>query len=337
MDWFFLLAIILTVIYDILNGYNDGGSIIGTFVSAPFLSPVRIVMLVCFFELCGMFIIFYIGTQIAQSITSLSLFTVTPAIILAALSAAVIWKILTLTVGIPTSSAHALVGGLAGAIFVAYGWSGIAQDVFGKIIIILLATPVVSAVLSYSLMHLELFFLHRATPQINSSLGKLQLLTVAMTSTLHGATEPQKTMAVLVLILAAFGYKKDLSVSLWIVIVSVSLIVLGILAGGWRIAKTFNRRLLKIRPIDSVTAQLTASIVILASALWGGTFSTSQVIGSGLVGAGVAKRFNQVSWRVARHILVAWLVTIPAVGLLAMIIWKLLDLYSIAVKGGLWV
>jgi PiT family inorganic phosphate transporter len=284
-----------------------------------------------------MFIIYYIGMHIAQSITSLSLFALTPAIILAALSAAVTWKIVTITIGIPTSSSHALIGGLAGAILVAYGWRGISQDVFGKIIIILLATPVVSALLSYSLMHLELFFLRWATPQVNNSLGKLQLLTVAMTSTLHGATEPQKTMAVLVLILAAFGYRQDLSIPLWVVILSVFLITLGILAGGWRIAKTFNRRLLKIRPLDSVTTQLTASIVILASALWGGTFSTSQVIGSGLVGAGVAKRFNQVSWRVARHILIAWLVTIPAVGLLAMIIWKLLDLYSLAIKGGLWV
>jgi inorganic phosphate transporter, PiT family len=337
MVWLFWLAIILTVIYDILNGYNDGGSIIGTFVSAPFLSPLRIVMLVCFFELCGMLIIYYIGMKIVQSITSLSLFAVTPAIILAALSAAVIWKIVTITVGIPTSSAHALVGGLAGAILIAYGWNGINQDIFGKIIIILLATPVVSALLGYSLMHLELFCLRWASPQINSSLGKLQLLTVAMASTLHGATEPQKTMAVLVLILAAFGYQQDLSIPMWVVAVSVVLITLGILAGGWRIAKTFNRRLLKIRSLDSVTTQLTASIVILASALWGGTFSTSQVIGSSLVGAGVAKRFNQVSWRVARHILIAWLVTIPAVGLLAMIIWKLLDLYSIAVKGGLWV
>ena len=337
MDWLFWIAIILTIIYDILNGYNDGGSIIGTFVSAPFLSPLRIVMLVCFFELCGIFIIYYIGMHIAQSITSLSLFAVTPAIILAALGAAVIWKIVTITIGIPTSSAHALVGGVAGAIFVAYGWKGIAQETFGKIIIILLATPVVSALLGYLLMHLELFFLRWATPQINSSLGKLQLLTVAITSTLHGATEPQKTIAVFVLILASFGYQRDLSIPMWVVVVSVSLIALGILAGGWRIAKTFNRRLLKIRPLDSVTTQISASIVILVSALWGGTFSTSQVIGSSLVGAGVAKRFNQVSWRQARHILIAWLVTIPATGLLAMVIWKLLDLYSIAIKGGIWV
>ncbi|MDD5258787.1 MAG: inorganic phosphate transporter [bacterium] len=337
MAWLFWIAIILTVIYDILNGYNDGGSIIGTFVSTHFLAPVRIVMLVCFFELCGIFIIYYVGMRIVHSITSLSLFAVTPAIILAALGAAVIWKIITISIGIPTSSAHALVGGLAGAIIVAYGWQGISYDAFGKIIIILLATPVVSALLSYTLMHLELFCLRWATPQVNRALSKLQLLTVAVTSILHGATEPQKTMAVLVMILAAFGYQSDLSIPLWVVAVSVSLIVLGILAGGWRIAKTFNRRLLKIRPLDSVTTQVTTSIVILASALWGGTFSTSQVISSGLVGAGVAKRFNKVSWRVARHILIAWLVTIPVTGLLAMLFWKALSLYSIVVKGGLWV
>ncbi|MBU4453448.1 inorganic phosphate transporter [Patescibacteria group bacterium] len=325
------------VIYDILNGYNDGGGIIGTLVSAPFLSPLRIVLLVCFFELCGMFIIYYIGMNIAQSITSLSIFAVTPAIIVAALSAAVIWEGVTIAIGIPTSSAHALVGGLAGAIMVAYGWQGIAHDSFGKIIIILLATPVVSVILSYSLMHLELFCLRWATPQINASLSKLQIFTVAMVSTLHGAIEPQKTMAVIVLILVAFGYQQDMTIPLWVVVVSVFLITLGIMAGGWRIAKTFNRRLLKIRPLDSVTAQLTTSIVILVSALWGGTFSTSQVIGSSLVGAGVAKRFNQVSWRVARHILVAWLVTIPAVGLLAIIIWKLLSLYIITPRGALWV
>lgn len=333
----FWVAIILTVIYDVLNGYNDGGSIIGTFVSTHFLSPVRMVILVCFFELCGMIIIYYVGMRIAQSITSLSLFTVTPAIILAALGAAVIWKILTISIGIPTSSAHALVGGLAGAIIVAYGWHGISYDSFGKIIIILLATPVVSALLSYTLMHLALFCLRWATPQVNRSLSKLQLLTVAMTSTLHGATEPQKTMAVLVLILVAFGFQSDLSIPKWVVIASVLLIVLGIMAGGWRIAKTFNRRLLKIRPLDSVTAQITASIVILVSALWGGTFSTSQVMSSGLVGAGVAKRFNKVSWRVARNILIAWLVTIPLTGLLAMIIWKFLSLHFSAIKGGLWV
>lgn len=337
MSWLFWVAIIFAVMYDILNGYNDGGSIIGTLVSAPFLSPLRIVLWVCFFELCGLLIIYYIGMNIAQSITSLSIFTVTPTIILAALSAAVIWKVVTIAVGIPTSSAHALVGGLAGAIIVAYGWNGIAQDSFEKIIIILLATPVVSALLSYSLMHLELFCSRWATPQINTGLSKLQLLTVALASTLHGATEPQKTMAVIVLILGAFGYQQDLAIPLWVVIVSVFLITLGILAGGWRIAKTFNRRLMKIRPLDSVTAQLTTSMVILASALWGGTFSTSQVIGSSLVGAGVAKRFNQVSWRVARHILMAWLVTIPAVGLLAIIIWKLLSLSSITPRGALWI
>ncbi len=337
MALMFWIAIILTVIYAILNGYNDGGSIIGTFVSTHFLAPVRIVMLVCFFELCGIIIIYYVGMRIAQSIASLSLFTVTPAIILAALGAAVFWKIMTISVGIPTSSAHALVGGLSGAVIAAYGWQGLSYNTFGKIIIILLATPVVSALLSYTLMHLELFCLRWASPQVNRSLSKLQLLTVAITSALHGATEPQKTMAVLVLILVAFGYQRDLSIPVWVAGISIFLIVIGILAGGWRIAKTFNRRLLKIRPLDSVTAQLTASIVILVSALWGGTFSTSQVMSSGLVGAGVAKRFNKVSWRVARHILIAWLVTIPVTGLLAMMIWKLLSLYSMVVKGGLWV
>ena len=337
MSWMFLAAIILAILFDILNGYNDGGSIIGTLVSAPFMSPLRIVLFVCFFELCGMGLIYYLGMRIAHSLTGLSLNPVTPAIILAALTAAVIWKIATIIIGIPTSSAHALVGGLTGAIIIAQGLAGVSQAILGKIVIILLITPVISLLLGYFMMQLALLALQRATPQINTILVRLQLVTVAATSTIHGATEPQKTIAILILTLVTFGYQKDFNIPVWVVIISVAMISLGILAGGWRIARTFNRRLLKIRPIDSVITQISTGIVILVSALWGGTFSTSQIVGSSLVGAGMAQHYKQVSWNVARNILMAWLVTIPATAVCAMIIWKILVLTIPLTKGGLWV
>jgi PiT family inorganic phosphate transporter len=280
--------------------------------------------------------IYYIGLHITRNLMALSLSPVTPAIVLAALTAAVIWKIVTIGAGIPTSSAHALVGGLTGAIMVAYGWQGLSQVIFRKIIIILLLTPVASFIIGYLLMHIALFFLRRATPQANKILAKMQLLTVALASVLHGATEPQKTIAVFVLALAAFGYQNDLHAPVWVIVTAVVMIAVGILAGGWRIAKTFNRRLMKIRPIDSVITQISASVAILTSALLGGTFSTSQIIGSSMVGAGAAQQMKQVSWRVARNIMVAWLVTIPVSGILAVIIWKILEFY-VKAGGGVWV
>jgi PiT family inorganic phosphate transporter len=185
-------------------------------------------------------------------------------------------------------------------------------------------------------MKIVLFGLRRASPQVNKVLIKTQLVTVALASILHGATEPQKTMAVLVLALATFGYQTDLTVPAWVIVTSVLMITLGILAGGWRIARTFNRRLMRIRPVDSVITQVSASVAIFSSAMLGGTFSTSQIIGSSMVGAGVAQHFKQVSWRVVRNILVAWLVTIPVSGLLAILIWRLLEFY-LQVRGGIWV
>lgn len=336
MYLFFWTAILLAIIYDVLNGYNDGGSIIGTLVSAPFLSPMRIVLFVCFFELCGMGVIYFVGMRIAQNIFHLSRLSFTPEMILAALSAAVIWKIISIALGIPTSSSHSLIGGLVGAILIAYDWRALNVQIVTKFFLILLLTPLVSFVAGYTFMRVEWLFLRLATPKINRFLSKAQLVTAALVSTLHGATEPQKTMAVMVLILVAFGYQSDLKIKGWIIMVSVIMIALGILAGGWRIAKTFSRRLLKIRPIDSVTTQLSTSLVVLLSATFGGTFSTSQIIGSSLLGASVAQRNKQINWRVARNILIAWLVTIPLSALLAMIIWKIIEFYF-PQRGGLWV
>lgn len=341
MTWLFIAAIILAVIYDILNGYNDGGSIIGTLVSAPFLTPARIVLFVCFFELCGMGLLYVLGLKIAQNLAQISVMPISPAVILASVSAAVIWKIFTLYMGIPTSSSHALIGGLGGALFVAYGWGGIAGQILGKIVGVLLLTPVLGLFFSYVFMRAVLFLLQWATPQVNNRLMKLQLVTVAMSSALHGATEPQKTIALMFLILAAFNYPavaNDSSISSWMIIMpAVCFMSLGMLAGGWRVAKTVNRRLLKIRPLDSVTTQISSSVVIFFSALCGGIFSTSQVIGSSLVGVGLAQRFKQVRWRMVRNILVAWLITIPAAAGLSALIWKALNFYFRETRGKLWV
>lgn len=340
MDWLFWTAIALAIVYDILNGYNDGGSIIGTLVSAPILTPKRIVLFVCFFELCGLSLLFILGMRIAVTITNISALPLSATIILSSLCAAVIWKLCTLLISIPTSSSHALIGGIVGAIITAHGWESISFYSLGKILLVLLLTPVLSAVLAYLFMRLAFLFLRRASPLVNKQLSLLQFLTVALAAMLHGATEPQKTMAVLLLILSAFHcpiYSQDGSFYWIVVIPSVVFMVLGILAGGWRIAKTVNRRLMKIRPIDAVITQLSTSVVVFVSSLLGGAFSTSQVVGSSLIGSGVAQWSKQVRWRVVRNILVAWCITIPATAALSVIIWKILSTYFQQSRGALWV
>jgi inorganic phosphate transporter, PiT family len=323
------LAVVVTLVFNYTNGFHDASSIIATIIAARAMTPVQAVVLVAFFEFLGPLLG---GTAVANTIgkfVDLSGIPKTSAllIILSGLFSAAAWNLLTWWRGIPSSSSHALVGGLIGAIIVSVGgehvvW-GIAELGHGhftgvsKILVALCISPLLGFFLGFLIQRLAMFLLRAARPKINSQLRNTQWLTAAGLAFSHGANDAQKSMGILTLILLLSGAIDSFVVPFWVVMFSAITMTIGVLMGGWRIVRTLGFAIYKIRPVHALNSQLTACCVILASSLLGAPVSTTHVVASSIMGIGASDHPKAVRWGKAKEILVTWLITIPAASLIA--------------------
>jgi len=308
------VAIALT--FDFLNGFHDSANVVATMIASRAMSPRRALLLSATAHFAGPFLF---GVAVATTIGHeiVQLYASTLAVVLAALLASIAWNLITWFLGIPSSSSHALVGGLVGAAIVGYGVDAVQLHGLLKITAALLLSPPTGLLGGYAFMKLVLFLARGASPRINWFFKRAQTLTALALALSHGANDAQKTMGIITMGLVGAGTLTQFQVPLWVVAASAGAISLGTATGGWRIIRTLGGRFYKIRPVHGFTVQITSAAVILGAALLGGPVSTTQVVSSAILGVGSAERLSKVRWGVARNIVTAWILTIPASGLLA--------------------
>ena len=311
-----LLVIGLGLAFGYLNGFHDSANIVATMIASRALSGRQALALTAVAESVGPFVFgVAVATTIGNEILDLKVISVT--VTLAALGAAVVWNLVTWWFGIPSSSSHALVGGLVGAAVIESGFEAVKLVGLAKVLLALVISPPLGFFVGYRVMKLVLHLARDAHPNINEFFKRIQIVTAITLALSHGTNDAQKTMGVITMGLVAAGVLPTFQVPLWVVVISAGAIALGTWFGGWRLIKTLGGKFYKIRPIHGFTTQIASAAVILGAALLGGPVSTTQVVSSAIMGVGSAQRVSQVRWGVASQIVTAWVTTIPAAALMA--------------------
>jgi PiT family inorganic phosphate transporter len=320
-----LLVIVLAVIFDYINGFHDSANAIATSVATRALRPRTAVLMAAVMNFAGAFA----GTAVAKTIGAglVDVETTTEAVVIAALLGAIVWNLFTWWYGIPSSSSHALIGGLLGATIVAAGFGALQMDgIITKVIIPMFSSPVIGFLLGLLFMVLlaRLFFKARRRPA-SRVFRKAQVFSAGFMAFAHGSNDAQKTMGIITLALFAAGVIDDDTVPTWVIVVAATAMSLGTAAGGWRIMKTMGQRVVELEPVHGFAAETTAGLVLAATAQMGMPVSTTHVISSAITGVGTTKGTRRVRWGVARTIVTAWFVTIPAAGLMGAAAWLVLN------------
>ena len=324
-----LVVLGLAVLFDYINGFHDTANAIATSVSTRALKPEHAILMSATANFVGALT----GTAVAKTIAS-GLATTpdgTPGqvIVAAALIGAIAWNLLTWRLGIPSSSSHALIGGLLGAVIVSVGTGAIIVDgVLGKVLLPLVVSPIAGITIGFLFMVVLLNVFKRAHPRrMNDTFRKLQVLSAGYMAFSHGSNDAQKTMGIMTLALFTAGAIPNDDVPLWVILFAATAISLGTAAGGWRIIKTMGQRVVKLDPVHGFAAETTAATIIFVASHLGMPVSTTHVISSAIMGVGSSDRLSAVRWGVAGNIIIAWILTIPASGLTAAIAYFVLDLF----------
>lgn len=312
----FGLLISFAVAFDFLNGFHDSSNVVATVIYSKAMRPRRALLLAAGAHFAGPFMF---GVAVATTVGEglLEAAALEMHVVVAALISAVLWNLGTWYLGLPSSSSHALVGGLLGASILASGFAVVRVGGLLKIVSALLLSPVIGLVMGFLVMRLILWSVRNSTPRINDLFRRLQVLTLIGLSFSHGTNDAQKTMGVIALGLVLSGRLDSFWVPMWVMALSAGAIALGTSLGGWRLIRTLGGRIYRIRPIHGFTSQIAGAGVILGAALVGGPVSTTQVMSSAIMGVGAAERISKVRWTVLRDMVVAWLLTIPATAGLA--------------------
>jgi PiT family inorganic phosphate transporter len=316
MPFLLIVIIAIALIFDFLNGFHDAANIVATMIASRAMSPRSALLISAVAHFAGPFLF---GVAVATTIGSevVDPAAITSLVIIAALTSAILWNVFTWYFGWPSSTSHALIGGLVGAVVVAVGVSAIHPDGLMKVLIALFLSPILGLVIGYLMLKLIYFLSRGASPRINSVFKRSQLGTSLALALSHGTNDAQKTMGIIAMAMVTTGYVTEFQVPWWVITLSASAIALGTALGGWRLIETLGGKFFKIRPVHAFSSQLTSSGIILGAALLGGPVSTTQVVSSAIMGTGSADRVSKVRWTVGRDIAVAWLLTIPVSALLA--------------------
>ncbi|HSM26105.1 MAG TPA: inorganic phosphate transporter [Anaerolineaceae bacterium] len=306
-----IILIVLALVFDFLNGVHDSSNVVATMISSRAIQPRTALIMTAIANFLGPFIFgVAVATTIGNDIVSadhINLF-----VLIAACISAIIWNVLTWILGIPSSSSHAIIGGLVGAVVMEAGFRVIILNGIIKVVIALFASPIIGFLVGILIAHLVFLFSWNASPKINGVFKKLQIITSIGLSLSHGTNDAQKTMGIITLGLMIAGVQSTFEVPFWVIVVCASAIGIGTAVGGWQLIKTLGSKFFKIRPVHGFTSQAASAIVILTASLLGGPVSTTQVVSSSIMGVGAAERMSKVRWGVAGEIMIAWLVTIPA-------------------------
>jgi PiT family inorganic phosphate transporter len=306
-----LIIVVVALIFDYINGFHDAANSIATVVTTRVLSPGQAVLWAAFFNFAAFWIF---GTGVAKTVGQgmVDLDVVTPSVILSGLIGAIIWNLITWYYGLPTSSSHALFGGYAGAAIVKAGWPAIIASGWTKTIAFIVVAPMVGLTVGLLTMVAIYWFCRDTTPtRVDRWFRRLQLVSAASFSLMHGANDAQKTMGIITGALLTGGYIKTFEVPYWVELLSYTAIGLGTMSGGWRIIKTMGSKITRLRPEGGFAAETGAAAAIGFATYLGVGISTTHTITGAIVGVGTTRRLSAVRWGVARQIVWAWVLTIP--------------------------
>ena len=342
MDTLFLLAmatVIVVLVFDYTNGFHDAANIVATVIASRAMSPAQAVVIVGVFEFLGPLLG---GTAVANTIGKfVALDGIAPvlslSILLCGLIGAIVWNLGTWYFGIPSSSSHALVGGLIGAVVVSVGSDHVVWG-FGelagghitgivKVLAALILSPLVGFWFGFLVHRLLTSVLVAANPAANSRLRAIQYVTAAGLAFSHGANDAQKSMGILTLVLLLGGFIPTFEVPFWVMLACATSITLGILSGGWRIVRTLGFAIYRVRPIHALGSQLTSALVIFAASAGGAPVSTTHVVATSIMGIGASERPRAVRWSKASDIAMTWIITIPGAALVAIQAYALVNLF----------
>jgi PiT family inorganic phosphate transporter len=318
-----IIAIIaVALIFDYTNGFHDAANAIATSVSTRALTPRAALLLAAVMNLFGAVVATGVAQTVGKGIIEAPEGTHGLVVVFSALIGAITWNLITWYFGLPSSSSHALIGGLIGAALASAGtvkWNG----VLDKVVIPMIISPLVGFTLAYLLMVAILWTFRRTAPgRVNRGFRAAQTVSAAGMAFGHGLQDAQKTMGVIVLALVAGGYQDDFDVPLWVMLAAATALSLGTYAGGWRIMRTLGRRVIELDPPRGFAAETAASLVLYVMALgFKVPISTTHTITSAIMGVGATRRLSAVRWGVAGNIVTAWVLTIPMAGLVAAVLY----------------
>lgn len=338
----FLIVLLAALVFEYINGFHDAANAIATVVSTKVLTPRQAIALAATFNLIGALM----GTAVASTIGKGLVDTnvVTMVTILSGLTGAIIWNLVTWWLGLPSSSSHALIGGLCGAALASSGgnwnvlhWAttdakGAAAGLWPKVVLPMFTSPLFGFIGGAGLMVLLTMLIHRLRPRVvNGVFGKLQLVSAGFMAHSHGSNDAQKTMGIIALALftgtksgaldslpawASFLRTPEFVVDKWVVVTCALVMAAGTAAGGWRIIRTMGHKMVKLQPVHGFAAETTAAAIIHVASSMGIPLSTTHAISTSIMGVGAAKRFGAVKWGVVERIVWAWLFTLPVCGLI---------------------
>ncbi len=322
-----VFIILIALAFDFSNGFHDAANSIATVVSTRVLTPIQAVVWAAFFNFVAAF---GFGVSVARTIGKGIVHPeiVDSGVILAALVGAIAWNIITWYGGIPSSSSHALIGGLAGAGVAKAGFGSLVPAGLVKTGIFIVLSPLLGLVVGFFLMVGVMWLFLRSSPsRVDKLFRRLQLVSAAFYSLGHGTNDAQKTMGIIAGLLFATGYLgPEFFVPVWVILIAHAAIGLGTLAGGWRIVKTMGMGITKLKPVGGFCAESAGSIMLIGTAVAGIPVSTTHTITGAIVGVGATTRLSAVRWGIAGRIVWAWILTIPAAALVAAATWGLLAL-----------
>ena len=312
--------ILLALVFDFVNGFHDAANSIATVVSTRVLSPRYAVIWAAFFNFIAfLFFGLHVATTIGKGIIDPAV--VDPAVIFAALVGAIAWDLITWFYGIPSSSSHALIGGLAGAAVAKTGVGSLDAAGLTKVTMSIVLSPLLGFALAFLMMMALFWILRRSTPaKVDNWFRRGQLASAALYSLGHGGNDAQKTMGIIAVLLYATGHLGGtFYVPLWVVLACHAAMALGTLSGGWRIVRTMGLKITKLKPVGGFCAETGGAITLFAATALGVPVSTTHTITGAIVGVGSAQRTRAVRWGVAGNIVIAWIITMPAAALIAAI------------------
>ena len=319
------VVVFFALLFDYINGFHDTANAIATSVSTRALRPGHAIIMAAVLNFAGALFSTGVAKTIGGDIVS-SAAAVTQPIIVAALIAAIIWNLITWWYGIPSSSSHALIGGMMGAVLVSKGAAALNFEGIGRIVLSLVLSPVIALISGYFIMVLMLWIFGRFSPStLNVGFKRMQLLSAGLMSFSHGSNDAQKSMGIITLALLSAGYIPELEVPTWVKLCCATSMAFGTAIGGWKIIKTMGGRIFKMEPINGFAADLNSAAVIFSSTLLNLPVSTTHVVAGSIMGVGSSKRLHAVRWTVARQMLMAWVLTIPLSALTSSAIYYLVE------------
>ena len=323
MKMLIFTVIALALVFDFINGFHDTANAIATSVSTRAIRPSEAIIMAAFLNFLGAMYSTGVAKTIGADIVK-SASHVDEHIIIAALAGAVLWNLLTWWVALPSSSSHALVGGIIGAMLVSTGPSGLNFFGIGKIILSLILSPVIAIASGCMIMNILFRLFGRYSPSlINGRFKKMQLVSAAMMAFSHGSNDAQKSMGIITLALLSGGYIEVFEVPFFVKILAAVAMAFGTALGGWRIIRTIGGKIFKLEPISGFAADLNSSLVIFSATLLHLPVSTTHVVSGSIMGVGTAKRISAVRWGVAQQMLVAWVLTIPCTALMGSVLYQI--------------